>query len=152
MLLHLKLQTNWHQFPSSQTSQIPAASQLTWHSQRLLPGICTACTLPASGPQRTLLLVVKKGIRFVLNPSSLLRAKQTGDTWRKELGRSSWELSWSCVPRTLRSAEPGPTRGCGIHSTALTGSCLFREMGLKTYCAITELDITNTLPGPLVSF
>jgi len=44
------------------------------------------CTLPASGPPRALFFMVKKGIRFVLNPSSLLWAKQNSDTWRKELG------------------------------------------------------------------
>lgn len=45
MLLDLKLQMNLHQFPSSQTLQIPAASQLTSHSQHLLPHICTAMHL-----------------------------------------------------------------------------------------------------------
>lgn len=55
----------------SQTPQIAAASQYPptfspWSAFALL------CPLPASGPPRTLLLMVKKGIRFVLYPSSFL--------------------------------------------------------------------------------
>ena len=45
-----------------------------------------------------------------------------------------------------------PTQGCGIHSTALTGSCLLLRDGIGTRCAITELDSTNTCPGPMVFF
>lgn len=152
MLLHLKLQMNLHQFPSSQLYRF----LLLHSSPRILstyfPTFALPCTLPASGPQRTLLFVVKKGIRFVLNPSSLLRAKQNGDMWRKELGHSSWELCWSCMPRTLCSAESDPTQGCGTHSTALMDFCLLLRDGTETHCAITELDSTNICPGPMVFF
>lgn len=44
------------------------------------------------------------------------------------------------------------TQGCGIHSTVLRGSCLVSRDGIETLCAVTELDSTNTCPGPAVFF
>lgn len=93
--------------------QIPAASQLTWRSQHSL------CALPASGPPRTLFLVVKNGIRFVLNPSSLLWAKRNSDMWGKGLG--------NLLSYTGQSLAP---------LTALTGSHLLWRDGIETRCAI----------------
>lgn len=93
-------------FPAAKL-QIPAASQLSWHCQHSL------CALPASGPPRTLFLVVKKGILFVLNPSSLLWAKQNReDSWGKDLGKvlSYTGRAWPCsqlyrIPPALRDGS-----------------------------------------------
>lgn len=133
----------------SQTPQIAAASQYPptfspWSAFALL------CPLPASGPPRTLLLMVKKGIRFVLYPSSFLWAKQNGNAWKTELGCGRWELCWSSVPRRGE-------RGAGLHSRlwdAQFSSYRFLSGfdGIETHCAITELDSTNTCPGSLVFF
>lgn len=93
--------------------QIPAASQLTWHCQHLL------CALPVSGPPRTLFFMVKKGIFFVLNPSSLLWAKQNRDSWGKDLGKVLSYMGKSLTPLT-----------------APTGSHLLWRDGIETFCAI----------------
>lgn len=110
-----------------------------------LSALAPLCTLPASGPPRTLFFVVKKGIRFVLNPSSLLQAKQNVE-------KRAWMGQFRTVLELCRGAGFGPTRCGRIHSRAFRGSCLLSRDGIETCCVITELDSINACPGPMVFF
>lgn len=143
MQLHLKLQLSLCWSPPRQTPQIPAASQPT---SAPFSAFALLCTLPASGPQRTLLLVVKKGIRFVLNPSSFLSARQNGNMWENELRCGSWVL---CLWQMQSRAGPYPRLWDAQHASYVF---LSGFDGIETRCAITELDSTNTCPGPMVFF
>lgn len=114
--------------------QIPAASQLAWYYQDLL------CALPASGPPRTLFFMVKKGIFFVLNPSSLLWTKQNRDSWGKDLGKVLRGRAW---PWSQLSQDPTCYGEMGLKPSVQTDSNICPAQWRKS----TEL-LKAALPAP----
>lgn len=143
---------NLHWFPSSQTPQTPAASQLTWNSQHLLPCICTAMYLTCLWATAHPALRGEKG-----NPlcfKSLVTPAGKTKWWHVEKRAWTQQLRPVLELRAQDTMQCGlaPLKAVGFTSTALTGSCLVSRDGIETRCAVTELDSTNTCPGPMVFF
>lgn len=84
--------------------------------------VASLCALPASGPPRTLFFVVKKGIRFVLNPSSLLQVRQNGHMLRTGLQLHAQDTR-QCSLTLLKVV--------GFTAQLLQVPVCFWEMGLK---------------------